>query len=376
MEFPKQKRRTKEKTQMKRTLACMLAVLLLLPSLAGGAEAGMMLIEGALTRNISIKSSYRDNPVIPGVSSTTGLPFSGTYVPILFVLDNAPQAYPHWGVGDADVIYQAPNGSKGATKLLALFADKVPEAAGGSRSGRIPFFDVARSWGAVFVFGGAPPRTVPKAADLISLVSKHRMFGSGMAHNINTSNEFSERVTFKKRPHNLSGHLLEIKEDQIARGTVFEERPFLFSDEPRSDGVPATFIDIKHYGEKKGKVSNAPSDSSFTFDPQRNSYTRTGSTGVFVDRNDPDAPIEFANVIVQRTRFSYPGDGFVLTKHVVGTGAAEIFINGRYIAGAWYRKSETSRTVYLDEKGKEIALQRGKTFIIITNDVTEVFYRP
>ncbi len=57
---------------------------------------------------------------------------------------------------DVDVLYQAPNAGKGATKLLALFSDKAPTEARGSRSARTPFVDVARGWGAAFAFVGHP----------------------------------------------------------------------------------------------------------------------------------------------------------------------------------------------------------------------------
>ena len=45
------------------------------------------------------------------------------YAPVLVVIDNAEFAHPQWGMKDVDVLYQAPNAGKGATKLLALFSD-------------------------------------------------------------------------------------------------------------------------------------------------------------------------------------------------------------------------------------------------------------
>ena len=61
-------------------------------------------IPGALTReNITFSKTYLDNTVISGISPTTGLPWEGVYSPIMIVLDNAPGAFPHWGVKDADV---------------------------------------------------------------------------------------------------------------------------------------------------------------------------------------------------------------------------------------------------------------------------------
>ncbi len=94
-----------------------------------------------------------------------------------------------------------------------------------------------------------------------------------------------------------------------------------------------------------------------------------------MDRDAPDTPIPFANVIVQRVRFSYSGN-YVTLEYLTGNGAAEIFTGGQYIKGGWYKNDLDSRTVFVDEKGEEIKLQRGKTFIILTNATTRVEYGP
>ena len=55
-------------------------------------------------------------------------------------------------------------------------------------------------------------------------------------------------------------------------------------------------------------------------------------------------------------------------------GCAEIFQNGKYVRGAWTREEADSRLVLVDEDGSELRLQRGKSFIVITNDVSDVVY--
>ena len=40
------------------------------------------------------------------------------------------------------------------------------------------------------------------------------------------------------------------------------------------------------------------------------------------------------------------------------------------------RSKDTGRLVLLDENGKELEMQRGKSFFIVTNDVTEVICTP
>ena len=61
-----------------------------------------------------------------------------------------------------------------------------------------------------------------------------------------------------------------------------------------------------------------------------------------------------------------------LLPDVIGSGAADIFVGGQYVAGAWSRESLTERTVFYDQQGNELALQRGKSWIIICDVDTEV----
>ena len=57
-----------------------------------------------------------------------------------------------------------------------------------------------------------------------------------------------------------------------------------------------------------------------------------------------------------------------------GEGNAEIFMNGRHIAGYWKRLGMNQRTVFYDENGQEIQFQRGTTFIVQMNTEKEVIY--
>lgn len=361
---------------MKKLLSFALAALLTVsvgPALAQ--EAPLTRIEGKLQRSeIALKASYPDNAVIPGVSTTTGLPFEGVYAPVLVVIDNAEAAHPHWGVGEADVMYQVPNAGAGATKLLALFADRAPAQAGGVRSARSPFVQVAIGWGAAFGHAGSAGDEVGDSANVPQLLNDFGYRRDVLKFDLLGNNTYSERIKGYVGPHNLSAHISEIRDIALKAGATFQPRGFLFTDEPQSSGVQAAYIELQHYGNDAKELSNPASASTFTYDEASKGYIRANSSGMYVDRDAPGQPIIYANVIVQRTQLSSVS-GYIVTKELVGSGAAEIFTGGKYIAGAWTRAANDSRTVFVDDKGEEIALQRGKTFIIISNDVTTVDYR-
>lgn len=320
-----------------------------------------------------LRADYPDNnPVLEGVSSTTGLPASGEkYTPIIMVLDNAEDAYPHWGVSEADIIFQVPNAGAGATKLLGLFADHYPEKAGPVRSGRSSMLPAVLSFDAAFAFAG-PPAVGGGEIDILEVMARFDMNRTHRIYNLLNSNGYGERWK-GVGSHNLTCLIGAIHENLVNNSVEFEERPFLFTDEPRTVGETANIIRILHRGDDPEGASNSASRGVFKYNAETGTYIRTNSSGDYMDRLTGEV-IPFANVIVIRTNFSYDRNYIYLKDHLTGSGAAEIFQNGRYVRGAWVRKTTDGRLILVDADGSELKLQRGKTFMVITNRVTDVIY--
>ncbi len=360
----------------KRIIAILLAAACLLTAFAALAEEGNVTqIEGTLKNKIKLKKNYPDNPVIEGVSSTTGLPSSGeTYTPIMMVVDGTPDCNPHWGLDEADIIFQVPNAGAGATKYLALFADHYPEIAGSVRSARASMIPVAKAWDAAFAYAG------PSAADgnnvnIRTLLRKFKMSTDGQKlKNYNLLGSHGHRENFLPSPHNLSARIRDIHDNCIAEGVQFEERPLRFTDEPRTNGATAEYIKVVHRGDTLSKPVNASSTNYFYYDAAQGGYTRTHVTYEDKDRFTGTTMV-YANVIVMRIKFNWQNNYVYFKDHMVGSGPAEIFQNGHYVRGAWYRKDQDSRLVFINENGEELEFQRGKSFIIITNDASGVSYR-
>lgn len=332
-------------------------------------------IKGQLESPVRLASSYPDNPVIEGISSTTGLPSSGEkYTPILMVLDNAEEAYPHWGVSDADIIFQVPNAGSGVTKLMALFADHYPEGAGPVRSGRASMVPMAKAFDAAFAYAGPPAIKSGNNVVLDNVMSGMNMYKEKKVYNL-LRGGYTQKIfgVSGKGGHNKSVLVEKIHNQLLDDHVIFEERPFRFTDEKRTDGIAADIIKVLHHGEKATSASNSASRAVFRYDPETNSYTRTNSSGLYTDRNTEET-VRFANVIVIRVKFDWEHNFVYLHKHLVGSGCADIFQCGRYVQGAWHRASTDSRLVLVGPDGSELQLQRGKTFIILTNEITDIIY--
>lgn len=357
-----------------KTLVMTLVILLAAPLTAMGEPVE---IRGELERpGIPFQAEYPANPLIPGESPTTGLPWEGAYAPVVIVIDNAQEAHPHWGVKDADILYQVPNAGAGATKLLALFSDTAPSDAGGSRSARTPFVDVARGWGAAFAYAGSPGDNVSDKASVPLKLREAGMQRNILSFDLLGSNDYSRRISGYSSPHNLSVDIARIRELALKNGAVFTPKPFLFADSLPEGYAPAGRIEIRHYGETESAGDGNPASfSAFTYDPLSKAWHRENVMGPYVDRDAPETPVPFANVIIQRVQFSY-SNPYIQLNYLTGTGAADIFIGGSYIPGGWQRSSLDDRTVFVNEKGEEVSLLRGKTFIIMTNDTTRVSVAP
>ncbi len=349
------------------------------------AEENPTQIKGTLKAPIKLQKEYPDNPVTEGISPTTGLPAGDeAYTPILVILDGG--AYPHWGIMDADIMFQVPNQGKGNTKLLALFADRYPEETGGVRSARASMVPIAAAWDAAFAYAGiAPVQGSNVNVDGLTLKWGLRKKGDPfkcfylLGNNVNWRAR-KEEIT---APGNLSCFIRNIHEELAAREDMtFAPRPFLFTDEPRTEGADASWIKIVHRGDSLSNPVSASSTSFFEYDEAQGGYLRYYSAGedknrtheLDADRYTGEAPV-FANVLVIRVKFAWQNKYIYYKNHLVGSGCCEIFQNGRYVQGAWYRKDVNSRIVFVGPDGQELPMQRGKTFIVVANDASGVSYR-
>ena len=353
---------------MKKLIMMVLAMILVVCCSASLAETT---IEGSLKTDIALKSVYEENPVVEGEDPVTGLPASGEpYTPIMMILDNAENAYPHWGVMDASMFFQIPNAGKAATKLMALFTDKYPEIAGGVRSARMTMLPVAYSFDAAFAYGGKAP-VDGSMINVDSYLRKWSYNKRGIAFNM-LGNHYRQREDFEEEPHNLSSKIQEIHQKLVADNVEFKVRPYKFTDAPRTEGETANLITIKMYTDKKSGQYNNASYAEYAY-REGDGYIRNSAAGEYRDRF-VEGSIPFANVIVMRADIRSQ-DGYVFYRdHLCGEGPAEIFQNGKYVQGAWVRRNVDDRIVFVDVNGEELELQRGRSFVIITDDSADVIY--
>ena len=381
---------------MKRGLAALLVCLLALT--AGSAMADktgytlpaidMCTLQNNPDRTPTVYEDAALHDAIPGQSPVTGLPWTGDYLPMLVQIGNEVGTvkvnghnvktagvgkYAPWGLQYADIVYEQMLVPTGTTRLTALFSDcfaqDQPSAGVGPvRSCRNGPLLLRAQWQAGLVyrggFAGFCWEQLLQTANTLTpgtLIDTHR----------NAYRSMTQLVRGKKAPYNLSVDLIQMREG--LRGVLTSTpHPFLFKDEPNSGGTYAPARAIHLDWGYTGSISH------FLYDENEHAYQRYSGPGMKASRwalfaafalpddtaEESKTPLLFANLIVQRMTYEREADSKVrLNLQTVGHGNADIFIDGLYIPGYWVCAAADAPTVFYDDRGQELRLNRGKTFI-------------
>ena len=362
---------------MKRMAAFLLALCLsaALCSSALAAEAGT-LIDADSDRGITPIGAdenglYAVNPVIEGESPTTGLPWEGVYFPILVMIDNVFGALPQYGIAQADIMYEMPIDIR-MTRLVALYSSDIPEWAGPVRSTRTMHVDLREEWGGTLVHAGGQSE---EGTDVYARFKEYGLKNADMRR-INIigmaphSSDYGRNNNDKQSPHNHGVKVLKLYNDLIGTGLDPAPRPYLFTDEKPQAGEEAGYVYLD---------LGSGFDSAFEYDSELNAYKRYYNKGrtAYYDLFDRRTTLSYSNLIIQWTPLTYyNGTTNRPVLDEVGEGNADIFMGGRHILGYWVRTGYQDRTIFFDQDGNEIRLQRGKTWISVADSTfLKVTYR-
>ena len=381
---------------MKKILSIMLAAALLLsaiPALAANDAgtkytldtAGSVVLQNIEDRNITPNAGELDiNPVIEGESPTTGMPYDtkALYMPMLVQISN-PEGSEKvngkkitsagigerapWGGQYADIVYEGILYRSGQTRITFLFsdslADGLPTSAGPVRSARIGHVLLREEWQGGIVYAGGPRA---EENDIAAMFAELGAGEKGVTFNLldGKYQDVKYRVKGVKAPDNYNVNVAGIRA-LVPSTTIATPHPYLFTDvSPYTDGYEMAYNIGVDWGHKRYI-------SSFQYDEANNLYLRYSNGAPYMtfaeaeDRSEEnEEQLAFSNVIIQRVGYEYTNNSKIMpVMQSVGKGNADIFIGGRYIPGYWVRESIESPTVFFDDKGNEIQLTRGKTFI-------------
>ncbi len=313
--------------------------------------------------------------------------------PLAVMIENHQDARPQSGLANADVVFEA-LAEGGVTRFMALFycdAQRYDITLAPIRSARSYFIDWASGYNfPLYVHvGGA---NIPGPADALGQLSDYgwnlqndmNQFSIGFPTFYRNKNRLDKAVatehTMESSTEKLWEYAAEKREwtniapaRRIGRITYKDEdwrdgfAPWTFQDEVPTDG------DVTHISYEFWD-GFANWGVAWNYDVETKMYKRNMAGEAHVDFNT-DKQIQAANVIVLFTTEKGPIDEL---KHMLytttGTGKATVFKNGEAISARWSKKTRESELTFTDNKGNDLELARGLTWISVVDIGTEIDY--
>lgn len=284
--------------------------------------------------------------------------------PLGVMVENHADARPIIGPSRADIVYEAV-AEGGITRTLSMFYCQDAGDIAPIRSARTYFLDWLSEYDAAYAHvGGA---NTPGPADALGQI---RDYGIRDMDQFGLGFPTYWRGTDKLAPHNVHSTTKKLWEAAEKRGWGAEDEKgvrwdksftvWKFKDEEpiekRADQKP---IQVPFWSQ--GPEYNV----TWQYDKNLNTYLRHHGAEAQIDPSTKET-LSAKNVIIQfqierNANDGYP-DGHLLYT-TTGKGKALIFMDGKVIVGTWNKKNRTARTIFLDDKGKEISLNRGQIWI-------------
>lgn len=276
--------------------------------------------------------------------------------PIAVMVDNEKTALPHYGVTEADVVYEIMNSTANGriTRLMAIVKDwgKITQF-GSIRSTRPTNILLAAEWNAVLCHDGGPFYIDNY------LANDYAAHFSGTFSRVNNgkSREFTEYICEGDLEKNFNNSNYSTEYDEFYPGEhyVFSNTEFTLDD--RSEAIDATEIKLP--------FSHNGSTLKYNKETQTYDYYEYGSA--HVDPAHDNAVLTFKNVLIQDCTFHQYDDNGYLIYNCIDSGRDGYYLtNGKAIPVTWIKSTDTEPTIYLDKQtGEQIEMNTGKTYVTL-----------
>lgn len=274
--------------------------------------------------------------------------YKGTDRPIAVMIDNEKPAWPHSGLQDAYMIYEAII-EGGESRLMALFKNQTTAKIGPIRSARHYFAQYALENNAIFAHFGWSPKA-------------EKVIKNNDINNINgLYDEYYWRIGYGY--HNAFSSI-----ENINKFATQKEYLKVASAEPKYK-YDAEEVDLKDGKEITGlymKYSNLH-NVSYKYDEENKVFYRSMRETPHKDRETKKQYFAKNIVILYMKNYNLTDAENKGRQELnnVGTGTGYYITNGKYVDITWKKDSVSTRTLWLDENGKEIVLNDGNTFVQI-----------
>lgn len=274
--------------------------------------------------------------------------------PIAVMVDNESIALPHYGLSEADVVYEMMNSTMNGriTRFMALFKDyESVEQIGSVRSVRPTNVILSAEWNAILCHDGGPFYIDEYLAE----PSTDNFSGTFSRVDNGKPREYTEYVLSGDMEKNFENSDVDKDYNSYYEGEHYqftsEENPVDLSE--NTDAIDASLVDLPfpHNG----------SYLEYDEDAQVYNYFEYGEA--HLDPGNDNAQMNFKNLLIQSCGFTqYDEHGYMIFD-CISKGGGYYVTNGKAIPVTWEKTSMTSPTRYYDAAGNEITLNTGKTYV-------------
>ncbi|MEA1940493.1 MAG: DUF3048 domain-containing protein [Candidatus Caldatribacteriota bacterium] len=274
--------------------------------------------------------------------------------PLAVMVGNSTEEITHQtGLQTADVIYEI-NVETPYTRLMAIFLTEDSNTIGPIRSSRYYFSRLAAEWSSIFAHCGGQILKDDRIVNLDQMRYSYpywrdKKIGgwTNLFANTEKIREKSRKTGFQDKI-NLENNFLNFRAINLSGGNISK-------------------ICIKY---------NQKYSVSYEYDIKSNTYLRYINSKLYKDYKTLK-PLNVSNIIIQYVQIEkIPGDTEGRVKvGVIGEGIAKAFYGGRYFLVKWVKKSKDHPTLYYDNQGNLLKLNKGKVWIEIVSKDTNIWFK-
>jgi hypothetical protein len=297
----------------------------------------------------------------------TGMPLEGGTAskrPLFVKIDNNPTARPHYGIAQADQVYEwLVEGL--TTRLAAVYQSKDPDVIGSVRSARMTDTPIIPSLNAAFVYSGGGPEELMRI--------HYDAFVTYRYIDLAPSYGWGYRVGFRPAPYNYFTTYGRVR-DALASAPDGDQPVSI----PSWDFLPPSATDPLA-GGMTGSIDasaitvpyRAGFEVGYRYDPASRTYARFNAGVREVDGATREA-VAAKNIIVIQTQVHFtrefgldPAGNPKLDMTLIGTGGASVFRDGKRQDVTWTRPDIFDVFTLRNANGEAVRLSPGQTWIHI-----------
>jgi Protein of unknown function (DUF3048) N-terminal domain/Protein of unknown function (DUF3048) C-terminal domain len=296
----------------------------------------------------------------PAVNPLTGLPGVPRHPVVAVKIDDTASGRPQIGLEDADLVY-VEQVEAGATRLLAVFASRLPAVVGPVRSVRNSDPELLAAYGhpALAYSGGARAPVSRLRHSTVADAGPQRQ-GAGY-----------RRLGSRSAPYNLVVNASRLAASLRGVSTPKDIGLRWSRTDPRTARAPKVVAVSVTVGTNRLDWRWDARSGRWQLHNRDGSLRRTASGRVL---STPNLVVPFSPARIDPTDVDVLGAPSVYTS-TVGTGRLLLFRDGRVLGGTWARSRPAAGTSYLDAGRRPLTLAPGGAWVLLAATGAPVSYR-